>query len=130
MARILIGIIAALACSLPGKAQYSEVHHSLVKGSELYANCQSYEHIAQMSKNQLVDFAASLQDQLHAAACLSYVEGVVDTLPVSAHFHPSGSVKASEFVDVVFNYLKKHPKTRNQPASLLCEAALTKAFGG
>jgi hypothetical protein len=73
--------------------------------------------------------SGSVEQKLQAEECLSYIEGVVNSLPAGKDFHRNERVKASQYVDVIFNHLKAHPESRDMPAFLLCKTALAEAFG-
>ena len=110
--KVIFGVIAALALSPGVIARVGQSHYSLVKGNKLYANCQSYERNVTFGNAGNFLVCGSVEQKVQAKECLSYIEGVVDSLSAGKDFHPSEDVKASQYVDVVFNYLTR--RSRNQ----------------
>lgn len=98
---------------------------SYMDGNELYAECQEAEKNIEM-KDGKIYFQG--HDGFSAGNCWGYVTGVVDSIPITESFAPDQSVKLSQYVDVVRNYLRDNPAERNKPAYVLARKALENAF--
>ena len=64
-------------------------------------------------------------------ACLGYVEGVTDSLsasPAQAPICVPDGVEGGQIKDVVVNYLRAHPETRQTSGASIIHAALYQAF--
>ena len=104
-------------------------YHVLVDGNQLYSYCQSYEtNVKVVEEGIEYRTAASQTDVLYAGQCWGYILAVVDSVPAGEGFDPDPDVKASQYMDVVFAYLRDHPESRHLPAYEITRTALSVAF--
>jgi Rap1a immunity proteins len=103
---------------------------SLVDGNQLYAWCQHAEDTLRIEADgSVVAHPGSTQaDVMFAASCWAYIEGIVDSTPAGGEFSPGKNVRLSQHIDVVFEFLKAHPQSRDKMASALVQTALCEAF--
>ena len=103
---------------------------SLVDGNQLYAWCQHAEDTLRTESDNSISIhsGSSQPDVIAAASCWSYIEGIVDSTPVGGEFNPGKNVRLSQYVDVVFVFLKTRPELRDKMGVTLVQTALCAAF--
>jgi hypothetical protein len=103
---------------------------SLTNGNELYTWCQAAQTVLHADANGEVSIksGARIVDALNAGHCFGYIRGIVDNMPIGGDFSPNPNVKLTQYIDVVFAFLRDHPNVRDRQASLLVERALQEAF--
>ena len=79
--------------------------------------------------NRLLEHCLAPKGSGLAVACVSYVDGVADTLAgISALMCVPGEVNVGQMRDVGVRYLQAHPETRHRPAAELFIAAWAEAW--
>jgi hypothetical protein len=116
--RIYLSIFLLLI-STPGLARQTgpewktKLHHELVDGNQLYADCQEWQKGFSMSDDHmLTPNPNSGADFFAAGRCWGYVLGIVDSIPAGEGFEPDEGVRASQYVDVVVRHLRGRPELR------------------
>ncbi len=122
--------IAQKETPLVGPIKETGQRVSLVDGNELYAWCQHADDTLRVESDNSVSIhsGSSQAAVMSAASCWSYIEGIVDGTPVGGEFNPGKNVRLSQYVDVVFAFLKTHPEQRNKMGVTLVQTALCAAF--
>ena len=103
-------------------------HYVLEDGNQLYSDCQSWHRNTVTSGDRIFPSGRNLSEIYTAGACWGYILGVVDSIPASEGFDPAPSVRVTQYIDAVTDYLKSHPQLRDRPAYGLARDALTEAF--
>ena len=104
-------------------------YHSLLTGNELYADCQEWERDTSVSgESSIMLKKGGPSGILQAGRCSGYIMGVVDSIPAGEGFDPDPDVRMTQYVDVVFAYLRDHPELRHLSAYRLARKAVTDAF--
>jgi hypothetical protein len=79
--------------------------------------------------NRLLEHCLAPKGSGLAFGCVSYVDGVADTLAgISALKCVPGEVNVGQMRDVGVRYLQAHPETRHRPAAELLIAAFAEAW--
>jgi hypothetical protein len=127
---IFISALLLLASPTPQTtpAQKTKFYHKLEDGNQLYSDCQAWHRNMVLSGHRITFATNNPQGLYGAGACWGYVLGVVDSIPTGEGFEPASTVRASQYIDVVTDYLRDHPELRDRPAYLLAREALSKAF--
>src|SRR6267378_228141 len=89
---------------------------SLVDGNQLYAWCQDAQDTFRIGADNAIKLRSGSSDSavMGAASCWAYIEGIVDSMPSGEEFNPGENVRVSQYVDVVFAFLKTHPQVREK----------------
>lgn len=101
----------------------STCHAQFVTGNKLYTKCvamKQWEATNQMSASEV-----QIADGMF---CMGYVAGVADAADGPLVDIPAGATQ-QQLADIVYDYLDKHPESRNLSAMILVRAALTNTFG-
>jgi hypothetical protein len=115
--------------SLIGFVKETGERVSLVDGNKLYAWCQDAQDTFRIDSNNAINIRPGSDHSLiSAASCWAYIEGVVDGTPTGKEFSPGENVRLSQYVDVVFAFLKTHPQVRDKMGVVLVQTALCEAF--
>ncbi|SRR6266850_8538693 len=125
-----IPVTAQKETPLVGFVKETGARVSLVNGNELYAWCQGAQDTFRIGADNSINVrsGSSHTDIMGAASCWAYIEGIVDGTPVGGEFKPDKNVRLSQYVDVVFEFLKSHPQSRDKMAMVLVQTALCEAF--
>jgi hypothetical protein len=130
--RIIFAIVALILLGFVALAQVpswvNKNYHVLTDGNTLYSYCQSTKKNVTISGTNLQIPNSAGTDLFPAGMCWGYIEAIVDSIPTGEGFEPDPEVKGSQYVDVVFAYLRDHPEQRHLPAYFLTRYALTDAF--
>lgn len=103
-----------IAAAAAGLAYSAPAHAAFINGNKLYDEC----------KAENVKSATQWQS---AAFCIAFVFGVVDSLSYDKKCFPE-EIIGSQVKDVVIDYLKSHPATRQTDATDLVQEAVREAF--
>jgi hypothetical protein len=130
--RICFAIVTLLVSALITAAQEpswtAKGYHVLMDGNALYSHCQSAQKNVRIAGENVEVLGSAGTDLFPAGQCWGYITGVVDSIPAGEGFEPDADVMQSQYVDVVFAYLRDHPEQRHSPAYSLTRNALTEAF--
>jgi len=125
---LVVSLASVSNCSVLAQDWRTKGYHSLKDGNELYSNCQTLQENIKYEGENLRLKTSEGSTVLSAGICWGYIEGVVDSIPVTEGFGPDSNVRLSQYVDVVTAYLRDYPNQRHLPAYGLVRTALTKAF--
>lgn len=118
--------------SLGQESWTAKSYHILKDGNKLYSECQSYAKdvvVKEQGGDEVMRVQTSAGTDLYpAGACWGYITGIVDTIPAGEGFDPDADVRVSQYIDVVYAYLRDHPEQRHLAAYFLVRTALTDAF--
>jgi Ssp1 endopeptidase immunity protein Rap1a len=123
-------VIAQKETSLVGIMRETGQRVSLVDGNQLYAWCQDAQDTFKIEADNSINIrpGSGHSAVMYAASCWAYIEGIVDGTPARGEFNPGENVRLSQYVDVVFAFLKTHPESRDKMGVTLVQTALCEAF--
>lgn len=129
----LSACIAALACisAVPSTIKAGTVS-IYAHGEELTQYCRAYMKVVIRNNGQ-----GTVQDAFESGVCYGIVIGVFDTLSIESDsneqlsaqrpYFPKGLMNQS-LVEIVSNYLERHPELRGKVGYLLVREAFAEAF--
>lgn len=80
------------------------------------------------SGNELFDVCNARVNDQRQLFCVGYIEGASDALNSQGTICTPKDITVRQTVDVILNYLRKHPEQRHMAAPVLTGAALVQAF--
>jgi len=125
-----VPVTAQKETPLIGYVKETGARVSLVDGNELYAWCKDAQDTLRIEADGSIQIrsGSSHTAVVGAASCWAYIEGIVDSTPAGGQFNPDKNVRLSQYVDVVVEFLKSHPQSRDKMAVALVQTALCEAF--
>jgi len=127
---LAVPVTAQKETQLVGLVKETGARVSLVDGNELYTWCQDARDTLKIEADNSVSFrsGSTHTSVMGAASCWAYIEGIVDSTPAGGEFSPGKNVRLSQYVDVVLEFLKSNPQSRDKMGVVLVQTALREAF--
>jgi hypothetical protein len=125
---VALGAVLATPSIMGQSIKETNTRVTLVDGNQLYGWCIVAQKVTKPSGQGAVESNGTVDELVSTASCWSYIEGVIDTTPVGGEFNPGPTVRLSQYVDVITEYLRVHANIRNRGASALVQSALKESF--
>jgi len=115
MSRVML--LATLICCSFMRDADAETVFAIEDGNALFLKCQGFNTRGH-----------SQADLARFTYCQAYITGIAHSLSWHRRICPISGVTTSQFIDVVVDYLQRHPEKRHGDASWLVGDALIEKF--